>query len=334
MKTTTIVAFLAMFIILTSCQKTSFEENITDNTQSLKKAKVTPNDKLSASNIKLKFAKWIDKGILYAKGKNEAVFFCKIKGGGDVHELEEISFTFKSVTSNVVIKKAEWQAFDATPQEKAGRLPGDGRFMRCLIEFEKKPQGIPFATIISATSADGKTVMEPLTIDFILIEADANDNLADFEILPTSNPFTFEVYALFKNLNKKELRYANIQAIINNDTKGSVITIPHFCQARKRPELLFEPWDNEIDDYLNEIQNNPLLVPVGNSSVNFEEILKYYTNTDRPFAFQLMVTPMGKEQKAIGASTVFDVIATKADPKNGGGLYRLNYARAYSKPGS
>jgi len=287
-------------------------------TSSTFKLIVLENGKTKLYAPVLSFTQWIDKGIILSNTSNEAILYLKLEKGGEVHEPEELNFTFKPIDASTKVSVV-WNAYDATPQEmKIQGFSGGGRFMKCILKFAENPVGKVFPATIAINTIDGKPVIEPLTIDFAVIDANSESEIASFDILAGNNELNFEFNVLYKDIKKNQFEYALVEIFEENgEQKEQTLPITSILM-KKRPELLYLPWKSQSNKYITETENIPILLPSGNSNVSLEEVFKLFPEKEKLVLFYVRITPYGKDKKSLGKPGTYKVSINRVNPMGPG----------------
>ncbi|MHC1703911.1 MAG: hypothetical protein AB9846_08385 [Tenuifilaceae bacterium] len=178
---------------------------------------------------------------------------------------------------------------------------GQHMIFSSVLSFSENPVGFTYSTSITLLDAKGNTIGQTVTTTTEIQKADFTGRIKRVRIRETGGSMNeYRIAAVIENVNDKRFDFVEVK--FNEPFKGPKPNQSEF-KMRKRPELLVSEWDNVIDNYITEIQNNPLSVAGNDPSVNplfFEKPAVGYT-------YSVTTTIYNKNGKVMGEPQTFEV---------------------------
>jgi len=171
-----------------------------------------------------------------------------------------------------------------------------------VIAFSGKPAGKSFDLSVSMLDKSGIIISEPVAFTSKPIRGKEGARVLALrmrEVKSSDGKVTQELEGIVLDMKPEKFGYV---LVTFTEPFGGVKPTQTSVILRKRPELLFDAWDNEIEDYLNEIQSNPIHMGSDNTHVNplFEQSVAGHV-------FHVTVAVFDKNGKQMSESQTFDV---------------------------
>lgn len=211
---------------------------------------------------------------------------------------------------------------EKTASPEKNYLKRKAKFGQCwvfsgAIQFTGNPVGVSYAIQVSLLDERGQAVNqpeEPLTFYTAPIRGKEGARIHAIRIKENndgSDKLTYEIAALVLDIKQERIGY--VEVVFNEPFTGPK-PLNNTVRLRKRPEILFQEWDNLLDaNLITEIQNNPLFNGEHGTQVNplFEKSAVGHT-------YNVSASIFDKNGKQIGKTQTFNVSVegetSKAEP--------------------
>ena len=178
------------------------------------------------------------------------------------------------------------------------------------VSWNANPVGYAYNVTVSLLDKNGALVSEPEMVTTNRVPSKPKPSIHNVyirEIKDANGNLTHQMAALVLNINPERLGYVEINFTDTNfESKPPVLQKFHQMKQRKLRDLrdmqiIYTGWDNIINDYASELQENPLALDNGTEfNPLFEMSAVGYTYT-------VSATMFDKNGKQIGKPQTFDV---------------------------
>lgn len=187
-------------------------------------------------------------------GSNEYKIIGTVEGDSK-GEVASLDIKFEDAADLPLAIPAQAMATFKRVNEESGRA----RYEFSPLTFEGGVQPIGKTYTVKATMLDiqGKPLANTMTMDVIVErEAASVHNLYIRELKDEKGSITHQLAGIVLNASES---FDYVEITFGQPAQGPPLAAI-LWRMRKKPEMVFQEWDNLINDYVTEIQNNPLYV--------------------------------------------------------------------------